>query len=214
VLDVLTNPDYVRQHMRQWLEGGDTTANELAHVEAELATIATKEHRLAAQLSLLDDPAPVVRMLNDLSTRKRELVSQCDALRARRQSYVGALEHWESMLARWRRMGFDSHPRIQNMTYAEKRFWLANLNVKAEVWQQAGGPDGERYRITMAIDESFWLPNEAEMTGAGEQDYLDPSTPEGAYYAGIVSSGIGVPSTDRTAASPGTRPCGPPALPI
>lgn len=198
VLDVLTNPDYVRQHMRQWLEGGDTTTNELAHVEAELATIATKEQRLAAQLSLLDDPAPVVRMLNDLSTRKRELVSQCDALRARRQSYVGALEHWENLLARWRRLGFDSHPRIQNMTYAEKRFWLANLNVRAEVWQQGGGPDGERYRITMAIDDGFWLPTEAELTGAGEQDYLDPNTPEGSnpieFYTGaIVGSGGGRP---------------------
>lgn len=178
VMDVLTDPQYVKQYMQQWLEGGDTTAAELAHVESELAGIASKERRLASQLGALDDPAPVVAMLNDLSARKRMLVLQQNNLAMRREMYTTTLERWETMLARWQWQGFADHPKLQNMSYQDKRMWLANLNVRADLWQPNGGPDGQRYKITLAIDESFWLPSDAELSGAGEGDGSDPSTEE------------------------------------
>lgn len=188
VMDVLTDPQYVKQYMQQWLEGGDTTATELAHVVAELAGIATKERRLAGQLGALDDPAPVVAMLNDLSSRKRMLLLQQNNLAMRETMYRSTLERWETMLARWKWQGFADHPKLQNMGYADQRMWLANLNVQAEVWQGEGGPDGQRYRITMAIDESFWLPSDDELTGASD----DPASEE-AQHPRIFRTSTGVP---------------------
>jgi site-specific DNA recombinase len=206
VMDVLTDPQYVQQYMRQWLEGDTSTAEELSHVEAELGAIATKERRLVDQLGRLDDPTPVVAMLNDLTARKRMLVLQQNNLAMRRDIYITTLERWETMLARWKWQGFADHLKLQNMSYQDRRMWLANLNVRADLWQPKGGPGGQRYTITMAIDESFWLPSEAELTGAGEDDYRDPTTLEGQYPS-VYRTTLPVPVSVRTSGSEsGERP--------
>ncbi|MEA2512373.1 MAG: site-specific recombinase, partial [Thermomicrobiales bacterium] len=219
VMDVLTNPSYVEQYMRQWLEGEDKTAAELQLVEAELVAIETKIRRMSGLLGSLDDPQPAVQVLNDLTARKRTLLLQESSLRQRRAVYETTLERWDTMVKRWRWQGTVDHPelgttdyaerwqsfgdysKLSTMSYAQKRWWLSNLNVKAEVWREGDGPDGQRFRITMAIDESFWLPSQDELSGSWIDDLEElekehPTTyhttrhvPDGSRLGGFVGRG-------------------------
>jgi site-specific DNA recombinase len=134
------------------LREDDPTPADLTAVESTLAEISRKQDNLGRALALIDDPdaaAPLVAQLKVLAERKRELESERETIRTRRDN-LQAVQSQLVNLQQWVRTVAEN---MDDLEYDDRRDLLRALDVRVKLFRKDHQP---RWEITAS------LPIEAE----------------------------------------------------
>lgn len=144
---VLRNPDWIRGQIEE--QADDTLAARVTQRQRELDSARSEEERLAKNLGLLDDAAPVIPLLNAATAARRAVEQEVEELLIQQR-------HAAEMAGRMR--GFDARPlreweRLDGLAYDERRAKLREFNVAVTLWKRDHEP---RFAIDWAFDISSW----------------------------------------------------------
>ena len=141
---VLKDPAWIRQQLEEQADDPGLTER-MTEQETSARRLRQEEARLAARLGELDDPAPVIARLNEVSARRKVVEGELAELAFQQRHAEQIARRLDGFDQRF----LDAAERVDAMGYDERRAILRQFGVGVTLWKKEHEP---RFAIDWAFD--------------------------------------------------------------